>query len=69
MSDGAVTADAAPTMNRRAQKIAEKVAPAMERIVKAEAAAMRVTLATLLAEIGAPASSSPSNSGKSTTQT
>jgi membrane protein len=32
-----------------------EVAPAMERIVKAEAAAMRVTLATLLAEIGAPA--------------
>ena len=32
-----------------------QVAPAMERIVKAEAAAMRVTLAVLLAEIGAPA--------------
>ena len=34
---------------------ARDVAPAMERIVKAEAAAMRVTLAVLLAEIGAPA--------------
>jgi membrane protein len=32
-----------------------QVAPAMERIVKAEAAAMRVTLASLLAEIRAPA--------------
>src|SRR6266568_785284 len=32
-----------------------QVAPAMERIVKAEAAAMRVTLAELLAEIRAPA--------------
>jgi membrane protein len=32
-----------------------QVAPAMERIVKAEAAAMRVTLAALLAEIRAPA--------------
>lgn len=32
-----------------------QVAPAMERIVKAEAAAMRVTLAVLLAEIRAPA--------------
>ena len=31
-----------------------QVAPAMERIVKAEAAAMRVTLAALLAEIRAP---------------
>jgi membrane protein len=34
-----------------------QVAPAMERIVKAEAAAMRVTLAVLLAEIRAPAAS------------
>lgn len=34
-----------------------QVAPAMERIVKAEAAAMRVTLAVLLAEIRAPATS------------
>ena len=34
-----------------------QVAPAMERIVKAEAAAMRVTLAALLAEIRAPAAS------------
>src|SRR5712672_3120842 len=34
-----------------------QVAPAMERIVKAEAAAMRVTLADLLAEVRAPASS------------
>ena len=34
-----------------------QVAPAMERIVKAEAAAMRVTLAVLLAEIHAPAAS------------
>lgn len=33
-----------------------QVAPAMERIVRAEAAAMRVTLASLLAEIRAPAS-------------
>ena len=33
-----------------------QVAPAMERIVKAEAAAMRVTLATLLAEVNASAS-------------
>jgi membrane protein len=32
-----------------------QVAPAMERIVKAEAAAMRVTLAELLADIRAPA--------------
>ncbi|MFI4948735.1 MAG: YihY family inner membrane protein [Alphaproteobacteria bacterium] len=32
-----------------------QVAPAMERIVKAEAAAMRVTLAVLVAEINAPA--------------
>ncbi len=32
-----------------------QVAPAMDRIVKAEAAAMRVTLAALLAEIQAPA--------------
>jgi len=32
-----------------------QVAPAMERIVKAEAAAMRVTLAALLADIRAPA--------------
>jgi membrane protein len=32
-----------------------QVAPAMERIIKAEAAAMRVTLAELLAEIRAPA--------------
>ena len=32
-----------------------QVAPAMERIVKAEAAAMRVTLAELVAEIRAPA--------------
>src|SRR5205807_904546 len=31
-----------------------QVAPAMERIVKAEAAAMRVTLAALLAEIRSP---------------
>ncbi|HEV2335351.1 MAG TPA: hypothetical protein VGS13_07630, partial [Stellaceae bacterium] len=31
-----------------------QVAPAMERIVKAEAAAMRVTLAVLVAEINAP---------------
>jgi membrane protein len=34
-----------------------QVAPAMERIVKAEAAAMRVTLADLLAEVRAPAPS------------
>ena len=33
----------------------EQVAPAMERIVKAETAAMQVTLADLLAEIRAPA--------------
>jgi len=33
------------------------VAPAMERIVKAEAAAMRVTLADLLTEVRAPAPS------------
>jgi hypothetical protein len=32
-----------------------QVAPAMERIIKAEAVAMRVTLATLLAEIRSPA--------------
>ncbi|HTV88624.1 MAG TPA: hypothetical protein VME41_06365, partial [Stellaceae bacterium] len=32
-----------------------QVAPAMERIVKAEAAAMRVTLAALLADVRAPA--------------
>jgi hypothetical protein len=32
-----------------------QVAPAMDRIVKAESAAMRVTLATLLAEVRAPA--------------
>jgi hypothetical protein len=32
-----------------------QVAPAMERIIRAEAAAMRVTLAVLLAEISAPA--------------
>jgi DNA-binding IscR family transcriptional regulator len=32
-----------------------QVAPAMERIVKAESAAMRVTLAALLADIGSPA--------------
>ena len=31
-----------------------QVAPAMDRIIKAEAAAMRVTLAALLAEIRAP---------------
>src|SRR5204862_6696284 len=31
-----------------------QVAPAMDRIVKAEAAAMRVTLAVILAEIGTP---------------
>jgi membrane protein len=36
-----------------------QVAPAMERIVKAEAAAMRVTLAALLADIRAPAPPSP----------
>jgi membrane protein len=34
-----------------------QVAPAMERIVKAEAAAMRVTLADLLTEVRAPAAS------------
>lgn len=33
----------------------KQVAPAMDRIVNAEAVAMRVTLATLLAEIGKPA--------------
>jgi len=32
-----------------------QVAPAMERIIKAEAAAMRVTLAVLLADVGGPA--------------
>jgi len=45
----------------RAQRLAPwqvQVAPAMERIVKAEAAAMRVTLAALLADIRAPATSS-----------
>ena len=44
----------------RGQRLAPwqvQVAPAMERIVKAEAAAMRVTLATLLADIRAPAAS------------
>jgi len=44
----------------RGQRLAPwqvQVAPAMERIVKAEAAAMRVTLATLLADIRAPATS------------
>jgi membrane protein len=42
----------------RGQRLAPwqvQVAPAMERIVKAEAAAMRVTLAALLADIRAPA--------------
>ena len=34
-----------------------QVAPAMERIVKAEAAAMRVTLGALLADVRAPATS------------
>jgi membrane protein len=44
----------------RGQRLAPwqvQVAPAMERIVQAEAAAMRVTLATLLADIRAPARS------------
>ncbi len=34
-----------------------QVAPAMDRIVKAEEAAMRVTLATLLADVRGPAGS------------
>jgi len=34
-----------------------QVAPAMDRIVKAESAAMRMTLAALLTEIHAPAPS------------
>ena len=44
----------------RGQRLAPwqvQVGPAMERIVKAEAAAMRVTLAALLADIRAPATS------------
>jgi hypothetical protein len=36
-----------------------QVAPAMERIIRAESAAMRVTLASLLADIRGPAEPTP----------
>ena len=43
---------------RRLAPWQRQVAPAMDRIIKAEAAAMRVTLASLLADIRAPSAPS-----------